>query len=126
MKPDIKKFPLLKILSYKIQNTYFEIILVSLNDSLVKHYLENKISYQSIYKIMLKLLKKREFTKYYSINPRNIKDVKSMVQRINLYLENYDRYQEITNKMEELNTKLSIKENRWYELLKMEEDLVSA
>ena len=89
MKPDIKKFPLLKILSYKIQNTYFEIILVSLNDALVKHYLENKISYQSIYKIMLKLLKKREFTKYYSINPRNIKDVKSMVQRINLYLENY-------------------------------------
>ena len=35
-------------------------------------------------------------------------------------------YQEITNKMEELNTKLSIKENRWYELLKMEADLVSA
>ena len=89
MKPDIRKFPLLKILSYKIQNTYFEIILVSLNDALVKHYLENKISYQSIYKIMLKLLKKREFTKYYSANPKNIKDIKSMVQRVNLYLENY-------------------------------------
>ena len=38
---------------------------------------------------MLKLLKKREFAKYYSANPKNIKDIKSIVQRVNLYLENY-------------------------------------
>ncbi len=89
MKPDLIKFPLLKILNYKIQDTFFEIILVSLNDALVKYYLENKISYQSIHKIMLKLLKKPEFTKYYSIKPKNIKDIKYMVQRVNLYLEKY-------------------------------------
>ena len=54
-----------------------------------------------------------------------LEDIKNEMKDSNLYLENYDRYQEITNKMEELNTKLNVKENRWYELLKMEEDLVS-
>ena len=89
MKPKINKFPLLKILNYKFQNSYFEIILVSLNDALVNKYLDNKISYHSIYKTMLKLLKKPEFTKFYATNPKNVKDIKSMVQRVNLYLENY-------------------------------------
>ena len=40
IKPNLKKFPLLKILNYKFNNTYFEIILVSINDALVKKYLE--------------------------------------------------------------------------------------
>ena len=43
----------------------------------------------------------------------------------NLYLENFERYQEITSKMEALNSDLNTKENRWFELIKMEEDLVS-
>ena len=36
---------------------------------------------------MLKLLKKPYFTKYYSIKPKNIKDIKSMIQTVNQYLE---------------------------------------
>ena len=43
----------------------------------------------------------------------------------NLYLENFERYQEITSKMEVLNSDLNTKENRWFELIKMEEDVVS-
>ena len=60
-----------------------------MNDALVKKYLENKISYSSIYKIMLKLLKKPEFIKYYSSKPNNINEIRSMVEKVNQYLEGY-------------------------------------
>ena len=89
IKPSNKNFPLLKILNYKFKNTYFEIILVSINDILVHNYLSNKISYISIHKIMLKLLKNPYFTKYYSSKPKNINDIKSMVEKVNQYLNNY-------------------------------------
>ena len=55
IKPNLQKFPLLKILEYKFNNTYLEIIIVSLNDALVKKYLENKIAYITIHNLMLKL-----------------------------------------------------------------------
>ena len=89
VKPNFINFPLLKILEYNFTNTYFEIILVTLNDELVKKYLENKISYISIHKSLLKLLKKQYFIKYYSKKPRNIKDIKTMVQIVILYLNKY-------------------------------------
>ena len=86
VKPKIKNFPLLKILNYKFNNTYFEIILVSINDMLVKKYLTNKIPYIFIHNKMLELLKKPYFAKYYSSSPKNIKDIKSMVEIVNQYL----------------------------------------
>ena len=86
VKPKIKNFPLLKILNYKFNNTYFEIILVSINDMLVKKYLANKIPYIFIHNKMLELLKKPYFAKYYSSSPKNIKDIKSMVEIVNQYL----------------------------------------
>ena len=56
---------------------------------------------------------------------QELEDIKNELKDTNLYLENYERYQEITSKMEDLNSDLNTKENRWYELIKMEEDLVS-
>ncbi|MDC3100702.1 ABC-F family ATP-binding cassette domain-containing protein [Pelagibacteraceae bacterium] len=56
---------------------------------------------------------------------QELKDIKNELKDTNLYLENYERYEEITSKMEVLNSDLNTKENRWYELIKMEEDLVS-
>ena len=86
IKPNIKNFPLLKILNYKFKNTFFEIILVSINDILVKNYLANKIPYISIHNKMLVFLKKPYFTKYYSCRPKNVNDVKSMVEIVNQYI----------------------------------------
>ena len=88
-KPDLKKFPLLQILNYKYLNTYFEIILVAINDALVKKYLDNEISYISMQKSMIKLLKKPYFKKYYIRKPKNISDIKFMVKMVNKYLDNY-------------------------------------
>ncbi len=56
---------------------------------------------------------------------QELEDIKNELKDTNLYLENFERYQEITSKMEILNSDLNIKENRWYELIKMEDDLVS-
>jgi 1-deoxy-D-xylulose 5-phosphate reductoisomerase len=87
IKPDDTKFPFLKLLkSIRIKNSYFEIILVSLNDELVKQYLNDKISYDLLQKKLLKLIKHPYFTKYYKLTPNNINDVKNMVKKVNLYL----------------------------------------
>ncbi len=56
---------------------------------------------------------------------QELEDIKHELKDTNLYLENFERYQEITSKMEVLNSDLNTKENRWYELIKMEEGLVS-
>ncbi len=56
---------------------------------------------------------------------QELEDIKNELKDTNLYLENFERYQEITSKMELLNSDLITKENRWFELIKMEEDLVS-
>ena len=85
-KPVIKNFPLLKILDYKFNNTFFEIILVALNDALVKRYLNNSITYLSIHLLLIKLLKNRFFYKYYNKSPKNINEIKNMVKIVNNYL----------------------------------------
>jgi 1-deoxy-D-xylulose-5-phosphate reductoisomerase len=87
--PDQKNFPLLKILNYEFNNTFFEIILVAINDELVRYYLNNQISYISIHKIMLKLLKKRYLAKFFNTSPKNINEIKLMVNKVNLYLKKY-------------------------------------
>ena len=80
---------MLKILKYRFNNTYLEIILVSLNDALVKKYLEDKITYITIHNSMLKLLKKPYLNKYFSSKPKNINDIKIMVQKVNRYVDKY-------------------------------------
>ena len=89
IKPNSKKFPLLKILKYNYLNSYFETILITLNDELVKKYLNNKISYISIHKTLLKLIKMPYFTKYYKKAPNNINDIKFMVKITTNFLNKY-------------------------------------
>ena len=88
-KPNKSNYPLLEILKNEFKNTYFEIILVSLNDLLVKKYLENEIQYASIHILLLKLIKISFFKKYYNSKPKNIKDIKNMVNITNQYLKKY-------------------------------------
>ncbi len=89
VEPNIKKFPLLRILNYEFNNTYFEIILIAINDALVKMYLEKKINYISIHKLMLKLLKNPYFTQNFNKSPKNINEIKNMVKKVNKYLYLY-------------------------------------
>ncbi len=98
IKPDIKNFPLLKILKNKYLNTYFETILITINDELVKRYLNNKISYITIHKTLLDLIKMPYFTKYFRSSPNNINDIKIMVKKTLNYLNKYLKYN--VNKLE--------------------------
>ena len=85
--PSEKKFPYLKLLNYiKIKNTYFEIILVSINDALVEKYLNDQIGFVFMQKKLLSLIKDPYFTKYYNRSPNNINDIKIMVDKVITYL----------------------------------------
>ena len=87
IKPNIKKFPVIKFLN-KISNkpSYFETILITINDYLVSKYLCGDINYRSLNSNLLKLIKTPYFTRYYKLNPKNIIDIKIMVKKVNTYL----------------------------------------
>ena len=62
--------------------------------------------------------------------PKEISDIQEKLNQItkelkqsNLYIDNYDRYVEITKKMEDLNKLLSLKEDKWLEVLELEEEI---
>ena len=88
--PDLKKFPVVKILN-KVPNkqSYFETILISINDNLVDKYLRGEINYNSISVNLLKLIKIPYFTRFYKLKPKNIIDIKIIVNKVNNYLDKY-------------------------------------
>ena len=95
MFPDEKKFPLLGLINLIPENTsYFETILITLNDSLVYKYLEGKINYISIQKNLLNIIKKPYFSKYYKLKPKNIYDIKNMIKTTKNYLKDNIKYYE--------------------------------
>ena len=87
IKPNNKKFPYIDILKkYKIKGTFFEVILVTINDELVKLFLNKKISFTKMQDLLLKTLNKRVFSKYYDKYPTRINDIYKMVNKVKIYL----------------------------------------
>ncbi len=88
-KPKTKQFPLLSLIKLIPENnSYFETVLITINDSMVDKYLNNKINYNSIHINILKLIKRPFFSKYYKLKPKNIYDIKRMIEITNKYIEN--------------------------------------
>jgi ATP-binding cassette subfamily F protein uup len=52
-----------------------------------------------------------------------IHDINNELKNSNLYLENVDRFNKITNEISDLKESLTIKEDRWLKLLEMEEKM---
>ena len=87
IKPDKKKFPVLKLLKLlPKKTTYFETILITINDYLVDKYLMGSINYYSLNTNLIKLIKTPYFTRYYEFGPKNIIDIKIMVKKVVTYL----------------------------------------
>ena len=87
IKPNNKKFPYIDILKkYKIKGTFFEVILVTINDELVKLFLNKKISFTKMQDLLLKTLNKRVFSKYYDKYPTRINDIYKMINKVKIYL----------------------------------------
>ena len=86
-KPNIKKFPVLSILnSIPERISYFETILITINDTLVNKYLDSEINYISIQKNLINIIKRPYFKKYYKLKPKNIYDIKKMIILAKNYL----------------------------------------
>ena len=84
-KVDQKKFPVIKILEIlPKKNSLFETVIVATNDTLVKMFIEKKIKFLDISRILLKIIKNKEFAKYKRIKPKNVNDIIKLSEYVSL------------------------------------------
>ena len=84
-KVPIKKFPINKILSHLPKtDSLFETILVSANDTLVKLFLSNKISFNGIHYNLNKVLGLNEFQKFKKKKPKNLNEILELNEYVRL------------------------------------------
>ncbi len=73
---DKQKFPLTRLIKkLPLKDSLFETILVSTNDHLVNLLLKKKITYLELIEKLFKIVTKKEFIKYKSIEPKKITDI---------------------------------------------------
>ena len=85
---DYKKFPIARILKLlPKKDTLFETVIVSTNDKLVDMFLNNKIKFTDIYKILFKVLNMKEFKKFKRINPKNIAQIERLCKYVSFKID---------------------------------------
>mgnify|MGYP001328763383 CR=1 FL=1 len=85
---DTKKFPLIKILNKLPKYTsLFETVLITINDYLVFKFLEKKINFQKLIKLIDRFSNLREFQKFKKIKPKNIDDIYKLRDYVSLKLD---------------------------------------
>ena len=95
IKPREKQFPLLSVINMlPDKNSFFETILITLNDDLVHKYLNGEINYISIQKNILSLINRPFLKKFYKLKPKNIYDIKNMIMITKNYISNNLKYYE--------------------------------
>jgi 1-deoxy-D-xylulose-5-phosphate reductoisomerase len=87
-KIDYVRFPVIKILNnLSNEDSLFETIIVSANDRLVKLFLNNKIKFTDISKILLKICSITEFNKFRLIKPKNIEEINDLSDYVSLKID---------------------------------------
>ena len=85
LKIDKKKYPVINIIKLlKNNNSMFETILVSANDTLVDLYLKKKIKFTMISKTLINILKSKEFIKYRNIKPNSYQNIEKLNKYVRL------------------------------------------
>jgi 1-deoxy-D-xylulose-5-phosphate reductoisomerase len=85
---DKKRFPLTKIISkLSVKDSLYETIIVSANDKLVNLFLDNKIKFPDIAKILLNILNSKEFLKYKHQKAKNIDEIQKLNTYVSLKIE---------------------------------------
>ena len=85
---DKRRFPIVKILEIlPISESLFETVIVSANDTLVNFFLDKKIKFNDIAKILLTILNLREFKKYKKIKPKNIAQIKNLSKYVTVKIK---------------------------------------
>ena len=88
-KPDIKRFPILKIINLIPKNiSLFETVIIAVNDELVNYFLKKKISFLDMQKYLLKILKFNQFKKYSYKKPQNINQITKVMEEARLKTKN--------------------------------------
>ena len=87
-KPDLNKFPLLKIISLLPNKiSLFETVLVTVNDEAVRLFLEGKIKFTDIHKIIFKIINSKKFTKYKKKSPKNLNKIINLNKFVRLKMK---------------------------------------
>jgi len=82
-KPDLKKFPSINFIkNVKNKNTFFETILITANDEIVKLYLEEKVHFVDIYRLTKKIIKLNYFKKYLNKCPKNSNEIINLAKKV--------------------------------------------
>ena len=86
-KPNLSKFPSLKVLKLlQEKNSLYETVIVSINDALVEMYLNKKIKFNDISRLLLKFSKKPEFTLFKKKKIKSIEDIIKLNKFVHLKL----------------------------------------
>ncbi|MDA9752846.1 1-deoxy-D-xylulose-5-phosphate reductoisomerase [Candidatus Pelagibacter sp.] len=87
IKPSVSIFPFLRLIKkLKRNDSYYEIILVTVNDYFVKKFLSGNINFQKMQIKLLKKLKDPYLAKYYNKHPKKINDIYMIVDKVKKYL----------------------------------------
>ena len=82
---DKKRFPVIKIINKLVnKDSLFETVIVSANDALVFNFIKNKIKFNDISKILLKIVNLKEFTKLKKVTPKNVEEVSKLANYVSL------------------------------------------
>ncbi len=82
---DKKKFPIDKIIKLIPNNdSLFETVLVSANDTLVNLFLQNRIKFFDIYYYLIKVLSLKEFKKLKTMRPKNLEQITVLSRNVRL------------------------------------------
>ena len=86
-KANSKRFPMIKLLKlFKKNQSLYETVIVSANDTLVELFLENKIRFIDIQKKLFKIIKSKEFLIYRKKFPKSIEDILKINNYVRLKL----------------------------------------
>ena len=85
IKTDTIRYPSIKILK-KINNinSLFETVLISANDELVSLYIQNKIKFLEINKILKKIIKLKKYSNLIKKKPKKISDIMKLSEEVRL------------------------------------------
>jgi len=87
-KIDDKRFPLVKILKkLPNKNSLYETILITINDYFVYKFLDEKISFKNLNKLIYKYSNLKEFQKFKKISPKKVNEIYNLRNYVSLKLE---------------------------------------
>ena len=86
-KVEKNKFPLVRLLDkLPKKSSLFETVLITINDYLVYKFLDKKINFHDLTKLIIKISNLKEFQKFKKIKPRNIKQIYNLRDYVHLKL----------------------------------------